>query len=130
MHPFRLAVQDRDISSIAGMLAPDVKLYSPIPYRPFEGKETVMGVLHGLSAVTEELEYTDELTNDDAVALISKVKIGGRDGEALQLLRPQLRRQDLLDHRHASPSIGRAGPGRRDEGPPFRYRGGLEAARY
>lgn len=87
MHPFRLAVQDRDISSIAGMLAPDVKLYSPIPYRPFEGKETVMGVLHGLSAVTEELEYTDELTNDDAVALISKVKIGGRDGEALQLLR-------------------------------------------
>ena len=46
-----------------------------------------MGVLHGLSAVTEELEYTEELTNDDALALISKVKIGGRDGEALQLLR-------------------------------------------
>ena len=87
MHPFRLAVQDRDIASIAAMLAPDVKLYSPIPYRPFEGKETVMGVLHGLSVVTEELEYTEELTNDDAVALISKVKIGGRDGEALQLLR-------------------------------------------
>lgn len=87
MHPFRLAVQNRDISSIEGMLAPDVKLYSPIPFRPFEGTDTVLGVLHGLSAVTEELEYTEEFTNDDAVALISKVRIGGRDGEALQLLR-------------------------------------------
>ncbi len=87
MHPFRLAVQNRDIPAIAGMLVPDVKLYSPIPYRPFEGAETVMAVLHGLSAVTEEVEYTDEFTNDDAVALISKVKISGRDGEVLQLLR-------------------------------------------
>ena len=39
LHPFRLAVQDRDIASIAAMLTPDVKLYSPIPYRPFEGRE-------------------------------------------------------------------------------------------
>jgi hypothetical protein len=87
MHPFRLAVENHDVSSIEGMLAPDVKLHSPIPFRPFEGAETVLGVLHGLSAVTEELEYTEEFTNDDAVALISRVKIGGRDGEALQLLR-------------------------------------------
>jgi hypothetical protein len=87
MHPFRQAVQSRDISSIEKMLAPEVELYSPIPFRPFEGMETVMGVLHGLSAVTEEVEYTEELTSDDAVALISRVRIGGRDGEALQLLR-------------------------------------------
>jgi hypothetical protein len=87
MHPFRLAVENRDIAPIEGMLAPNVKLYSPIPFRPFEGPETVFAVLQGLSAVTEELEYTDEFTTDDAVALISKVKIGGREGEALQLLR-------------------------------------------
>ncbi len=87
MHPFRLAVQNRDITSIEGMLAPDVKLYSPIPFRPFEGADTVLGVLHGLSAVTEEFEYTEECTTDDAGALISTVRFGGRDGEALQLLR-------------------------------------------
>lgn len=87
MHPFRAAVQAGDIPSIAEMLAPEVKLYSPVPFRAFEGHETVLGVLEALGSITEELEYTDEFTNDDAIALISRERIGGREGQALQRLR-------------------------------------------
>jgi hypothetical protein len=87
MHPFRAAVESGDLSSIQEMLAADVKLYSPIPFKPFEGRDTVWAVLQALGAITDEVEYTDEFTNDDAVALISRVRIGGREGEVLQLLR-------------------------------------------
>jgi hypothetical protein len=74
MHPFRLAVQERDIASIEGMLAAEVKLYSPIPFRPFEGTETVMAVLHGLSAV--------HLDHRHAAAPVGCAGSDRRDGNA------------------------------------------------
>ncbi len=87
MHPFRAAVEAGDMSPIREMLAPDVKLYSPIPHKPFEGREMVWTILQGLRSITEEIEYTDEFTQDNAVALVSRVRIGGREGDVLQLLR-------------------------------------------
>jgi SnoaL-like domain len=87
MHPFRAAAQTGDITPIKAMLAPEVKLYSPVPYRPFEGRDAVWRILQTLWSITDEIEYTDELTGPDSIALISRVRIGGRDGQALQLLR-------------------------------------------
>ena len=37
-HPFRTAVEARDLDSMVALLAPDVRLHSPVAFTPFVSK--------------------------------------------------------------------------------------------
>jgi hypothetical protein len=85
-HPFRRAAEDKDLELLAETLREDVVLHSPVLFRGFEGRETVITVLTHVAATLEDLVYTDELTEGNAVALRFKAKVGDRELEGIDFL--------------------------------------------
>ena len=85
--PFKEAVEARDWDAAMECLAPDVTFNSPVAHKPFEGKETVSGVLHAVSQTFEDFEYTDEFQTGDVHALVFKARVGDKQLQGLDLLR-------------------------------------------
>jgi hypothetical protein len=85
-HPFRLAVEAKDLAAATATLREDVVLHSPILFRGFEGREIVMQVLTHVAATLEDFRYTDELAEDDVVVLRFKARVGDRELEGIDFL--------------------------------------------
>jgi hypothetical protein len=86
-HPFRAAVEARDVEAMVALLTPDVVLHSPVKFQPFEGREAVQALFRALFEVFEDFRYTDELEGDGTHALVFRARVGDRDLEGLDLLR-------------------------------------------
>jgi hypothetical protein len=84
-HPFRAAVEAADIEAALGLLAPNVTFHSPVQHAAYEGVEATSVLLR---AVFEDFHYTDELSGPDVHALILRARVGDRDVEGIDILRP------------------------------------------
>ncbi len=88
-HPFRNAVESRDLEALVALLSEDVVLWSPVAFEPFRGREVVgrlLGVL--MHEVFEDFRYTDELSDGSEVhALVFRARVGDRELEGLDLIR-------------------------------------------
>lgn len=85
-HPFRLAVEAKDLEAATATLREDVVLHSPILFRGFEGREIVAQVLAHVAATLEDFRYTDELSGDGTVVLRFKARVGDRELEGIDFL--------------------------------------------
>ena len=85
-HPFRLAVEQRDPDAMAALMAPDVRFFSPVAFKPFAGRESVAELFWNLFEVFEDFEYTDELEGDGTHALLFRAQVNGRAVEGLDHL--------------------------------------------
>ncbi len=85
-HPFRLAVEAKDLEAATATLRDDVVLHSPILFRGFEGRDIVVQVLTHVAATLEDFRYTDELAEDGAVVLRFKARVGDRELEGIDFL--------------------------------------------
>jgi hypothetical protein len=85
-HPFRLAVEAKDLEAATATLREDVVLHSPILFRGFEGREIVTRVLTHVAATLEDFRYTDELAEDGVVVLRFKARVGDRELEGIDFL--------------------------------------------
>jgi hypothetical protein len=85
-HPFRLAVEGKDLDAAITALREDVVLHSPILFRGFEGREVVAQVLAHVAATLEDFRYTDELAEGDTVVLRFKARVGDRELEGIDFL--------------------------------------------
>jgi hypothetical protein len=85
---FRAAIERRDLDDMIATLADDVVLHSPVSFKPFEGKEAVAGLFEILLRTFEDFRYTDELPGEEVHALIFRARVGDRDIEGLDLVRP------------------------------------------
>jgi SnoaL-like domain len=85
-HPFRRAAETKDLDLLAETLCEDVVLHSPVLFRGFEGRDTVIAVLTQVAATLEDLSYTDELTEERAVVLRFKAHVGDRELEGIDFL--------------------------------------------
>jgi hypothetical protein len=72
---------------MAAALAPDVVFRSPIVFRPYEGREAVMGLLSVVAQVFEDFRYVDELHGDGTTCLLFRARVGDRELEGLDYLR-------------------------------------------
>jgi hypothetical protein len=61
IHPFRKAVEERDHSAIAALLADDVVFTSPVAYKPYVGKPITAAILRGVLRVFEDFRYVREI---------------------------------------------------------------------
>ncbi len=88
-HPFRSAVEARDLDAMLATLSDDVVFWSPLAFEPFRGKATVGRLLEVLmSEIFEDFRYTDELVGEDGThALIFRTRVGDRQVQGLDLLR-------------------------------------------
>jgi hypothetical protein len=85
-HPFRLAVESKDLEAAIATLREDVVLHSPILFRGFEGREIVAQVLTHVAATLEDFRYADELAEGDTVVLRFKARVGDRELEGIDFL--------------------------------------------
>ncbi|MER7170152.1 nuclear transport factor 2 family protein [Streptomyces mesophilus] len=94
--PFRAAVEAGDLAALEGLFTEDVRLYSPVKFRPFEGREMVLGLFGVLLRTFEGFHYVGELegaarTNGDdetapAEALLFRTVVDGKQVHGMDLL--------------------------------------------
>jgi hypothetical protein len=88
MHPFRQAVEARDLSSIETLFAENIVFTSPVAYRPYPGKAITAAILRGVSRVFEDFRYTREIVGDDGRdhALMFVATVDGREVQGCDFL--------------------------------------------
>ncbi len=86
-HPFRTAVEARDLQALSATLAEQVVFSSPVAFQPFRGRADVTEVLGNVLDVFESFDYTDEFEADGSHALVFRASVGGRTVQGLDYLR-------------------------------------------
>lgn len=88
MHPFRAAVEARNIDAALDLLSEDVVFRSPVVFRPYRGRDAVAPILDAALQVFEDFRYVREIGSDDAAdhALLFQAKVGGREVEGSDFL--------------------------------------------
>lgn len=81
MHPFRAAVEKRDVEGLPLLLAEDVEFLSPVAFKPYVGRDLVAAILRGVMRVFEGLHYVNEIHAPGGrdVHLVFKAKVNGRE---------------------------------------------------
>ena len=88
MHPFRAAVEARDMDAGLALFAEDATLDSPVAFKPFAGIEAVSVVLRAVFETFEDFHYTDEFEGPGGThALIFEARVGDKSVQGLDLIR-------------------------------------------
>ncbi|WP_327188617.1 nuclear transport factor 2 family protein [Streptomyces xinghaiensis] len=92
---FRAAAEQRDLATLEELFTPDARLYSPVKFRPFEGRPMIMGVLGVLMRVFEDFRYVGEFTGTsernatgeeaDSAVLIFRATVDGKEIHGMDL---------------------------------------------
>jgi len=86
VHPFRAAIEAGDAAAALATLAPDVRFSSPAVHRPYEGRETVAGLLHVVSQTFENFRYTNEWRDGGTTFLLFEAAVGDRELQGIDIL--------------------------------------------
>lgn len=86
-HPFRTAVDARDLDAMMATMSDDVVLHSPARFSPFEGPDEVRTLLGIILEVLEDFRYTDEVRTGDVTVLIFRARVADREIEGVDILR-------------------------------------------
>jgi hypothetical protein len=88
MHPFRAAVEARDLDAVRALLADDIVFRSPVVFKPYHGRETVAMLLGAVSRVFEDFRYEREFGAPDAPdhALVFTARVGDKQLEGCDFL--------------------------------------------
>src|SRR5213080_1202721 len=79
MHPFRAAVEARDIEAAVALLADDVVFTSPVAFKPYEGKAITSAILRAVFRVFADFRYVREIDGGSDHALIFRAKVDGKE---------------------------------------------------
>src|SRR5262245_25510548 len=88
VHPFRAAIEARDIDAAVALLADDVEFRSPVVFRPYHGREAVGLILRAVFRVFEDFRYVREFGAADAPdhALFFQARAGDKQIEGCDFL--------------------------------------------
>ncbi len=88
MHPFRAAVEARDLDAAVALLSEDVVFRSPVVFKPYHGREAVAALLAAVSRVFEDFSYQREIGSPDAPdhALVFQARVGDKLVEGCDFL--------------------------------------------
>ncbi|MET7361217.1 nuclear transport factor 2 family protein [Streptomyces sp. NPDC005562] len=100
IHPtaarFRALVEQRDLDGIGELFTPDVRLYSPVKFTPFDGRPAVLGLFGVLLRTFEDFRYVGEYAGrartsvDDTEAasdvLLFRTTANGKEVHGIDLL--------------------------------------------
>jgi len=88
VHPFRAAVEARDMDAAVALLGDDVVFRSPVAFKPYRGRAAVAPILHAVSRVFEDFRYVREIGSADAAdhALVFQARVGDQQIEGCDFL--------------------------------------------
>lgn len=89
MHPFRVAIEARDIDAAVALLAGEVEFRSPIVFAPYRGRDAAASLLHAVSRVFQDFRYLREIGGADTRdhALVFQARVGDKQVEGCDFLR-------------------------------------------
>lgn len=89
MHPFRRAIEARDLDAAVALLHEDVVFKSPVVFRPYQGRESLRLILGAVLKVFEDFRYVREIGADDARdhALVFEAIVGDKQLEGCDFIR-------------------------------------------
>src|ERR1700722_11979163 len=81
MHPFRAAIEARDLEAVAAILDDEVVFNSPIVFKPYTGRDVTAGVLTAVARVFEDFVYGGELASADGRdhALVFRARVDEKE---------------------------------------------------
>ena len=84
MHPFRTAIEARDIDGAVALLSNDIVFRSPIVFAPYHGRAAVRAILGAVARVFDDFAYVREIGATDAQdhALVFRARIGETSSKA------------------------------------------------
>lgn len=71
-------VAARDAHVLAGLVADDVKIYSPAFWKPKEGKPAVLAIMNAVMRVVSDFRYSGELVQGNEIVLLFEGSVGGK----------------------------------------------------
>ena len=81
------AVDDRSREKINALLADDMKLISPVAFRPFTDRSYVLKVLESVVGTLENFRYTrSAVLSDGGILLVFEGEIDGKTLEGIDLI--------------------------------------------
>lgn len=88
MHPFRAAIEARDVDAAVELLADDVVFRSPVVFTPYRGRATVKPIIQAVATVFEDFRYVREIGEADAAdhGLVFEARVGDRRIEGIDLI--------------------------------------------
>jgi hypothetical protein len=88
LHPFRSAIDARDVDAAVDLLSDDVVFRSPIVFKPYRGRDAVGALLGAVSRVFEDFRYVREIGAPDARdhVLVFQARIGDKQIEGSDFL--------------------------------------------
>jgi SnoaL-like domain len=84
---FRRAVEAKDISAAGELLAADAVFRSPVVFKAYEGRDSVLAVLGAAVRVFEDFRYVEHVEGDDAAVLMFEARVGDRQLQGVDILR-------------------------------------------
>ena len=93
---FRAAVDSRDLAALEGLFTEDIRLYSPVKFKPFEGRPLVMGLFGVLVRTFEDFRYVGRFdgaaesgadgTEGPAAVLLFRATVNGKEIHGVDIL--------------------------------------------
>jgi SnoaL-like protein len=85
-HPFRTALEYRDLEGLSAAMHPDVTFATPALDVPLQGRERAIGVYVALAGIIDDYEITDELVGVASVAIAFRIDFDGHRIEGVDHL--------------------------------------------
>ena len=88
VHPFRRAIETRDLDAAVALLREDVVFHSPVVFSPYHGREALRVILEAVMAVFEDFHYVREIGADGARdhALVFEARVGDKQIEGCDFI--------------------------------------------
>jgi hypothetical protein len=93
---FQAAVEQRDLAAMTDLFSADVRFYSPVKFRPFEGRDMVLGLFGVLLRTFDDFHYLGSLdgavttrtdgTETPATVLPFRAMVGEQEIHGIDLL--------------------------------------------
>lgn len=89
----KAAVLDQDADAITALFAEDIRFFSPVKFRPFEGVATVSALFRVLMRIFEDFRYVGEFTgtiqddgDTDSHILVFRTRVGDTQIHGIDLI--------------------------------------------
>ena len=88
VHPFRRAIEARDLDAALALMRDDVVFRSPAVFTPYHGREALRVILETVMTVFEDFRYVREIGADGASdhALVFEARVGDKRVEGCDFL--------------------------------------------
>jgi hypothetical protein len=91
VHPFRSAIEARDLDAAVALMREDVVFHSPVVFKPYLGREAMRRILEAVLVVFEDFRYVREIGADVGVgagdhALVFEARVGDKQIEGCDFI--------------------------------------------